>query len=660
MPQLDKILIANRGEIAVRVIRSAHELGYRTVAAYSEADADAPHVALAHQAVCIGPPSALESYLNMDAILAAALKVQAGAIHPGYGFLAENDVFAERCVEAGIVFIGPPAEAIRLMGDKARAKARMIQAGVPVIPGYQGADQQAALLAAEADKLGYPLLVKAVAGGGGRGMRAVHQAAQLADALDSARAEAASAFGNGDLLLERLIERGRHVEIQVFADSHGHVLHLGERECSAQRRHQKIIEESPSPAVDADLRRRIGQTAVDAAAAIGYQGAGTVEFILGPDGAYYFLEMNTRLQVEHPVTELVTGQDLVAWQLQVAAGAELPLTQQQVELSGHAMEARIYAEDPYQGFLPQTGRVLHWRPRGGEGVRVDSGISEGQQVSAHYDPMLAKVITWGADREQARRKLITALQDTSLLGLTTNRAFLTELLRDPQFVAGEVTTDTIDQRFADQPPVGPSPDLRVQALAAVLCSLPPRDDLQTWSNSGPAAWPVLLQHEDQPLELRLTCQGQGRYLATLQQQQLQVRVIRLEGHHARVELDGVQHSVCAVRDGDALHLELDGLAWCFTLRAAWAGARQAGADSRLVAPLSGLVTGVRVSAGERVEAGQCVAVLEAMKMEHRVVAGAPGVVATVEVAQGDQVASRQLLITLELDTDDAADSQQTE
>ncbi|MDP6876477.1 MAG: biotin carboxylase N-terminal domain-containing protein, partial [Alphaproteobacteria bacterium] len=385
-----KVLIANRGEIACRIMRTAHTMGYRTVAVYSEADGDAPHVGMADQAVCIGPAPVAESYLNVPAILDAAARTGADAVHPGYGFLAENGDFARACTDAGLTFIGPSAEAIDLMGNKRLSKLRMMEAEVPCVPGYSGAEQDDGVLVAEGETIGFPLMVKAASGGGGRGMRLVESADDLPGAISGARSEAENAFGSGELILEKAVIEPRHVEIQVFADGHGNCVHLGERDCSIQRRHQKVVEEAPSPAVDGDLRAAMGAAAVAAARAIDYRGAGTVEFLLGADGGFYFLEMNTRLQVEHPVTEMITGLDLVAWQLDVAAGEALPLTQDEIKFAGHAIEVRLYAEDPYADFLPQTGTVVAWRPSAQ--VRVDTGIVEGQEISPFYDPMVAKVI----------------------------------------------------------------------------------------------------------------------------------------------------------------------------------------------------------------------------------------------------------------------------
>ncbi|MEE4252226.1 MAG: acetyl-CoA carboxylase biotin carboxylase subunit, partial [Alcanivoracaceae bacterium] len=467
----EKILIANRGEIACRVIRTARSLGYRTVAVYSQADSNARHVSLADEAVCIGPATVSQSYLNADAILAAARQTGADAVHPGYGFLSENSTFAQACEAAGITFIGPPVNAIHLMGSKRLSKIAMQEAGVPCIPGYEGADQSDATLIREAERIGLPLMIKASAGGGGRGMRVVTDMAEVAEQLRSARAEAKNAFGSDELILERAVIRPRHVEIQVFGDQHGNVIHLGERDCSVQRRHQKVVEEAPSPAVNAELRARMGEAAVNAAKSCQYVGAGTVEFLLAEDGSFYFLEMNTRLQVEHPVTELVTGLDLVAWQIRVARGETLPLTQDQVQLNGHAIEVRLYAEEPSQNFMPQTGPVLAWRPAEGDGVRIDHGLREGFSVGSHYDPMLAKIIAWGDSREDARRRLIRAIEDTVLFGLQDNRRFLAAILRHPVFAAGAATTAFLDSDFGDDPSMAaPQASHLMYAIAAALLS----------------------------------------------------------------------------------------------------------------------------------------------------------------------------------------------
>ncbi len=440
MAAFRRILIANRGEIACRVIRSARALGYETVAVYSEADANAPHVRMADLAVPIGPAPAAQSYLSIDRLVEAARVAKADALHPGYGFLSENADFAAACRDAGLVFIGPPPEAIRSMGNKAEAKRLLGAAGLPCLPGYHEADQSDGRLARAAETIGFPVMVKAAAGGGGRGMRLVASAAELPAALAAARAEALNAFGSDELILEKAVEHARHIEIQIFADGHGNVIHLGERDCSIQRRHQKLIEEAPSPAVTAGLREAMGQAAVAAARAIHYVGAGTVEFLLDADGAFYFLEMNTRLQVEHAVTEAITGQDLVAWQIRVAAGERLPLVQAEVAFAGYAIEARLCAEDVPGDFLPQSGAVLAWQPPEGPGIRVDHGLAAGLAVTPYYDSMLAKIIAFGTDREEARRRLIAALERCLLLGIATNRALLIDCLDHPEFVAGKATT----------------------------------------------------------------------------------------------------------------------------------------------------------------------------------------------------------------------------
>ncbi|RLB57837.1 MAG: 3-methylcrotonyl-CoA carboxylase, partial [Deltaproteobacteria bacterium] len=465
---LTKILIANRGEIAVRVIRTARRLGYRTVAVHSSADEAAAHVVAADEAVLIGPPPASESYLASDKIIAAACDTGAEAVHPGYGFLAENADFARACVAAGLTFIGPTVAAIELMGNKRAAKAKLLEAGVPCVPGYQGADQSDGVLAVEAQRIGYPVMVKAAAGGGGRGMRLVSTAGELGEALQAARTEAEGAFGSSELLLEKAVVEPRHVELQIFGDTHGNVVHLGERDCSVQRRHQKVIEESPSPAVNDDLRRRMGAAAVEAARACGYVGAGTVEFLLDRDGAFHFLEMNTRLQVEHPVTELVTGVDLVEWQLRVAAGEPLPLGQADIAINGHAIEARVYAEDPARGFLPQTGEVLVWRLPAETDVRVDHAVVEGGSISPHYDPMIAKLIAHGATRADASRKLVAALRDTTLFGVVTNKAFLANICEHPQFAAGNATTAFLADHFGDDPSCSESPPEPLGFASAAL------------------------------------------------------------------------------------------------------------------------------------------------------------------------------------------------
>ncbi|HAB09594.1 MAG TPA: 3-methylcrotonyl-CoA carboxylase [Alcanivorax sp.] len=643
----EKVLVANRGEIACRVLQSARSLGYRTVAVFSEPDAGARHVQLADEAVCIGPATAAESYLNVPALLDACRRSGADAVHPGYGFLSENADFAAACAEAGVTFIGPPAEAIRLMGSKRLSKIAMQKAGVPCVPGYQGEDQSDDTLIKEAEAVGLPLMIKASAGGGGRGMRVVTEPQQIAAQLKSARQEAKSSFGNDELILERAVINPRHVEIQVFGDHHGNVIHLGERDCSVQRRHQKVVEEAPSPVVDEDLRRRMGEAAVNAAKACDYVGAGTVEFLLGADGEFYFLEMNTRLQVEHPVTELVTGQDLVAWQLRVAAGEPLPLTQEQVRLTGHAMEVRLYAEDPAQGYLPQTGPVLSWRPASGEGVRIDHGLVDGAEVGSHYDPMLAKIIAFGASRDEARRRLIRAVEDTVLMGLDDNRRFLAAILRHPEFAAGDATTAFIDGPFADDPGLraADTPEA-LWALAALLLTrigagdAAGRAGYRNWHSSGVGAQPLVLAQGDRERTLYLTPDGiHGGPDLTLD-------AVHDDGTLIAT-LDGVRRRYhWLYRDG-RVWLQDGGLRACFEERTHRAsGGEQGPGSGQLKAPMDGAVIEVSAAAGDTVKRGQTLAVLEAMKMEHALKADCDGTVDTVTVSAGDQVKRQQLLITV--------------
>ena len=667
MKPFTKILIANRGEIACRVIRTARALGYRTVAVHSTPDAASPHVALADEAVALGGESAADSYLRIDTVLAAAARTGADAVHPGYGFLSERADFAQACDDAGLVFIGPPASAIAAMGDKAGAKRRMLAAGVPCVPGYLGDDPSDAAFAAQATALGYPLLVKAVAGGGGRGMRLVHAAGELADALAGARREATSAFGDGTLMLERLVTDGRHIEIQVFADSHGNVVHLGERDCSAQRRRQKVIEESPSPFVDAAMREAMGRDAVAAARAVGYVGAGTVEFIVDDQRRHYFLEMNTRLQVEHPVTECVTGLDLVEWQLRVAAGEALPLRQDEIRWTGHAVEARLYAEDPYDGFAPQAGRVLHWRPAratragradaGTQGVpasllasvRIDDGIAEGGVVSPFYDAMVAKVIVHGRDRADALRRLGAALEDTPLLGLRNNGRYLRDLVRHPGFVAGAVTTRRLDDWAAQREPlnVAPAPDDEDWAIAAALRAQAP----EAAPTSGPLAASVAARR------VVLACAGVTRTLAVDAGTRVHLgdRVVAVVFHPCdgdgwrAVDVDGLRRQRLVVDDGERVHLARDAAVHVFS-EASPFPQPDAGAAARVArAPTAGVVAQVAVAPGQRVTTGQPLVCVEAMKMEMWLHAAADGVVAVVHVAVRDTVASGAVLIELELD-----------
>ncbi|SAM34590.1 MULTISPECIES: acetyl-CoA carboxylase biotin carboxylase subunit [unclassified Pseudomonas] len=627
MPQFTKILIANRGEIACRIQRTAQALGYRTVAVYSDADAEALHVQMADEAVRIGPAAVQQSYLNIPAILEAAEKTGADAIHPGYGFLSENPDFARACQDADLTFIGPSAEAIELMGSKRRSKLAMLEAGVPCIAGYQGSAQDDTCLQREAERIGYPLMIKASAGGGGRGMRLVHQPEALLESLHSARSEARHAFGSDELILEQALIEPRHVEIQLFGDRHGNLIYLGERDCSIQRRHQKVIEEAPCPVMTPELRQAMGEAALKAGRAVNYLGAGTVEFLLDRNGRFYFLEMNTRLQVEHPVTELITGLDLVAWQLQIAAGQPLPLEQAQVSLNGHAMEVRLYAEDPAQGFLPQTGEVLRWEPA--VGVRVDHGLCEGETISPFYDPMLGKLIAHGATREEARRKLLRAVEDTLLLGVTTNQRLLAELLKHPGFIDGDFSTGFIAEHFSEIPrPAATSDQL---ALAAALFYQHSADQhphgLAGWRNNARV-----------PCTFRLEADGETHTVTAA------ALPLSTDGRRATLVLNGVRRRIAYHLEGSRLWLP--GLT--VTNRTQQVAGRQADAGSGTIkAPMDGAIVDVRVSTGEQVTKGQLLLVLEAMKMEHPLKADRDGVVKAVQVTTGDQVRNRQVLLEIE-------------
>jgi geranyl-CoA carboxylase alpha subunit len=641
------ILVANRGEIAVRVMKSARRMGYRTAAIYSSADAGAQHVSAANVAVPVGPAPASESYLSIERILEAAQRSGADAIHPGYGFLSENAAFARACAAAGIVFIGPPPEAIELMGNKALAKRSMIEAGVPCVPGYEGEDQSDAAFRAAADRIGFPVMVKAAAGGGGRGMRLCAQASELGDALRAARSEAKNAFGSDELILEKALTRARHVELQVFADAHGHVVHLGERDCSVQRRHQKVIEESP--AVDASLRERMGAAAVEAARACAYQGAGTVEFMLDGEGQFYFLEMNTRLQVEHPVTELVTGLDLVEWQIRVARGEPLPLRQVDIVLSGHAIEARLYAEDPAEGFLPQTGKIIGWRTP--EGARIDTGVSHGSVVSPHYDPMIAKLIAHGDNREDARRKLHAALGDTILFGVASNKAFLMRILEDEVFCAGPPTTAFLSERLTTEVS---APDRSACAHAALIVFLEGAQGLCEdesfigWRSGGPIWSTVKLALRAHETTMQLTALGRGetgrRYAVDDGAARIELEVVGQTPGELAVVCDGVRRTLRYALDGDRVWLDEGRGALSFddvTHRPARAA--QGAGSGLLRAPLDGAVTKLFVTRGDSVARGQLVLVLEAMKMEHRILSDVDGTVEALHVDAGVQVKTRQLL-----------------
>lgn len=655
-----KILIANRGEIACRVIATCQRLGIATVAVYSDADRNARHVHLADEAVAIGPAPARESYLRADAILDAARRTGAQAIHPGYGFLSENADFAQACAEAGIVFIGPSAAAIRAMGDKSAAKALMQQAGVPLTPGYHGDTQDPAFLREQADGIGYPVLIKASAGGGGKGMRKVEDSAAFTEALASCQREAQSAFGNAHVLVEKYVERPRHIEIQVFGDSHGNVVYLFERDCSVQRRHQKVLEEAPAPGMTPERRAAMGKAAVDAARAVNYVGAGTVEFIAGPDGDFYFMEMNTRLQVEHPVTECITGTDLVEWQLRVASGAPLPLQQEQLQINGHALEARLYAEDADKGFLPSTGTLRHLRlPAGNAHVRVDAGVEQGDAITPFYDPMIAKLIVWDVDRDAALRRMQQALAECEVVGVTTNAAFLRRLVMTDSFANAKLDTALIEREQAALAPRQGAADPALWALAAVAAvstepaaSVDARDPHSPWQARD--GWRL-----GQRAARRLTLEQGGTQ-----------QVVAVEGHGGSwsIEVDGTPvsatgrllgerlalqvgetlHRARVVRDGSELYLFGSDGVQRFTLHDPVSEADHSVADAgSLVAPMPGRIVATLLAPGTQVVRGTPLLVLEAMKMEHTLQAPADGTVQGYRVKAGDQVADGAVLVDFE-------------
>ncbi len=659
------ILVANRGEIAVRVLRAARSLGYPTVAVYSDADADSPHILEADRAAPLGGERPGESYLSSEKMLTAAKAAGADAVHPGYGFLAENPEFAAACAKEEIVFIGPAPEAIRIMGNKRLAKERIEKAGVTCLPGYNGEEQSDEALLAAGKRIGFPLMVKAAAGGGGRGMRIAASFEELPGALSAARSESANAFGNDELILERMLEDARHVEVQILADLHGRVLHLGERECSVQRRHQKVVEEAPSPAVSPDLRTRMGDAAIAAAQSVDYLGAGTVEFLLDGAGKFYFLEMNTRLQVEHRVTELVTGIDLVNWQIRIAAGEALPWAQEEIQLRGHAMEARLYTEDAAAGFLPRGGRVLSWLPARGEGVLVDHCVAAGMEITPHYDPLAAKIVARGENREQARRRLLAAVEETVLLGVTTNKDYLRAVLTHPGFRAGQATTAT---GFL---PEAPSPDgkpvplsdsremMRALAALAFMGGLFPGGGVSGNSAGNPGAGladsrstRLVLGLEEQRWPLQVSRdRGPGAYTISSQGEE-EARLQVLHAHpgsgEVRVLWKGVVRTVHAVRDGEQVHLDCgEDCATFSDVPPSLPGQRKGKSDGKVLAPMAGRILHVRAGPGDAVVRGQCLVVLVAMKMEQEIPAPMDGTVEEITVTEGEQVLNRQLLMRVE-------------
>jgi geranyl-CoA carboxylase alpha subunit len=656
-----KILVANRGEIALRIFRTARRMGYATVAVYSEADANALHVGAASEAVCIGAPPPRESYLNIGAIIAAAKKTGADAIHPGYGFLSENAEFAQAVLDAGVVWIGPTPESMHAMGNKAGAKRLLADKGVPMLPGYAGHDQTADVLANEAARIGVPLMIKAAAGGGGRGMRLVHDLADFPAQLTRAQSEALSAFGSSDVILERALLNPRHVEIQVFGDQHGNLIHLGERDCSVQRRHQKVIEEAPSPQVDASLRRQIGTAAVNAAKAVQYQGAGTIEFLM-EGGQFYFMEMNTRLQVEHPVTEALTGYDLVEWQLRVARGEKLPASQEEAltrfEAGGHAVEVRLCAEDPARDFMPAAGRVLRWQPPSGSHIRIESALADGVDVPPFYDSMVAKVIAHAPTRTQACTALAHTLDDTVCLGLVTNKAFLSACLRHPVFLAGDATTPFIATHFAQGASSGPSGDQARSSFFALAAACLAQataaryGERGNWSNSA-REMVFLLRDcsatEAKPVEVRLSVSSGAKRPFHADFQAVAAGNTHSIGFSealpatsgGAIELDGVRTHYVAHQAGHDLHLAVNGQTLCF---ADVTHARPKRADTTLADGVIKANMNARVAAivnakpGDIIKAGTPLVVLEAMKMEHPLVLKADVTLKAIHVQVGTQVA----------------------
>jgi geranyl-CoA carboxylase alpha subunit len=646
-----KILVANRGEIALRIMRTARRLGYGVVAVYSDADRDALHVREADQSVRIGEALPSQSYLRIGAVIAAAKGSGASAIHPGYGFLAENEEFAQACRDAGLVFIGPSPQAIKAMGNKAGAKEIMQKAGVPCVPGYQGADQSDPVMLAEAKKIGFPVMIKAVAGGGGRGMRLVADAASFPDALRSARSEALGAFGDPSVILERAIVDPRHIEIQVFGDRYGNAIHLGERDCSVQRRHQKLIEEAPSPAVTPELRARMGAVAVAAVKSIGYEGAGTLEFLLDQSGEFYFMEMNTRLQVEHPVTEAITGLDLVELQLRIASGEPLGLKQEDVKFSGHAIEVRLCSEDAGHDFMPQSGKMALWQMP--EGIRVEHALQSGSEIPPFYDSMIAKIISHGASREEARGKLICGLEQTAAFGVTTNQGFLIDCLRHPAFARGEATTAFVGKHRKELP--APRKDEGAEAALGALLLYVTNPHAPPWRSgrSLAATFPLATRVElgGNVHEIEIVRERDGGYVVSRNGDQCSFAIDELSRDTTRFRVNGLMQSAKFLRRDDRLHILHRGVTLSIhdLTMAAPESAAASGGDGKVRAAMNGRVVAVLVKPGEKVLAGQPVMTLEAMKMEHVHTAGVAGTVAAIDVAEGEQVTTGKIVVEIEAD-----------
>jgi 3-methylcrotonyl-CoA carboxylase alpha subunit len=662
-----KILIANRGEIACRVIKTARRMGIRTVAVYSEADAGARHVRLADEAVCIGAPPPRESYLVIEKIIGAALATGAQAIHPGYGFLSENEEFAEACAKNGIAFVGPPVSAIRAMGLKSESKKLMEKAGVPLTPGYHGDNQDAAYLKQQADDIGYPVLIKASAGGGGKGMRAVAKAEEFADALASCQREAKSSFGDEHVLIEKYLQRPRHIEIQVFGDTHGNCVYLFERDCSVQRRHQKVVEEAPAPGMSPERRAAMGKAAVDAAKAVAYVGAGTVEFIVNQDGTFYFMEMNTRLQVEHPVTEMITGLDLVEWQLKVAADEPLPLAQEQLRIHGHALEARIYAEDPDKGFLPSIGKLIHLAPPAETiNVRVDTGVEQDDEISPHYDPMIAKLIVWDESRERALARMLQALADYRVVGVSNNIGFLSRLVACPAFAQADLDTGLIERERGFLFPEGGEPPVeawlvaalaelihdRQYAAAEAIAGNDPHSPWHArdgWRVNSTAKREIRLRAGETEKVVNAAYAGTGIQLE-FDGQSVGAAGHFVDGGQLRVDLGGRRISATVVSANEKRHVFIDGVCHIFAaIDPLFHAGSGGGAEGGLTAPMPGKVIALIAAAGARVEKGSPLLILEAMKMEHTIAAPAAGVVKSFLFSVGEQVSDGAELVEFEAD-----------
>lgn len=650
-----KILIANRGEIACRVAATARRMGIKTVAVYSEADANAKHVAVCDEAILIGPAPAKESYLRADKIIEVALATGAQAVHPGYGFLSENADFADACAKAGLVFIGPPASAIRAMGSKSAAKSLMEKANVPLVPGYHGENQDADFLQNEADRIGYPVLLKASAGGGGKGMRVIEHSVDFKAALASCKREAISSFGDDKVLAEKYLQRPRHIEIQVFADTHGDCVYLFERDCSVQRRHQKVLEEAPAPGMPPERRIAMGEAAVAAAKAVGYVGAGTVEFIANQDGSFYFMEMNTRLQVEHPVTEMITGTDLVEWQLRVAAGEKLPLQQSELKIHGHAIEARVYAENPEKGFLPSIGTLRHARTPsavnfalgGGSdpaAFRIDSGVREGDTISPFYDPMIAKMIVWGKDRTEALARMAQALSQYQIVGLSSNIAFLKRLIESTAFSSADLDTGLIERNHADLFPDVIPASLATLALASISLLQSektvgdnPWQSSQGWRMNSQLQRSLQLDEETHAHAVQVSYQADG-WLVRTGDVEAQVKLVSSTANDLVLAIGEQTVQGTVVRDGEHFHVFSQGAHSHLHYKDALAHAGEAEAEGgRLTAPMPGKIVAVMVQAGQEVKKGDALVIMEAMKMEHTIAAPHEGVVDEVLYAVGDQV-----------------------